>query len=261
MATVKASRWTLLRRLGPRQHPPTRSTAEQNQSAPSLLGLSAELRNRIYEYTLAYALKERERSFTPRCHVSSDGHQEQQPGLLRTCKQIRSEALSIWYESTIFLSQVTTEKSDGPLLWLSRVAKPYRKLINSVEPRWHLTATEGRLTFSNATDRDYYDQEVFRPVCRHLDDTAQGLSLLVHRLDSSGATVRPLRMMYDEAVVALHVSGWSAVDSCGLEICVSTLSKIVDKAIQHSLKNRLEGGDGSLDGFEWKIDSLLEPGS
>ena len=60
----------------------------------TLLGLPAELRISIYEYAL---LDANTITVTPSL---------QQPALLNTCRQIRKEAITVWYQSNVFFAVI-----------------------------------------------------------------------------------------------------------------------------------------------------------
>lgn len=65
---------------------------KQATQPPGLLTISAELRNLIYEYVLIKSKR-----------ISLRNHRShQQPDLLRTCRQIRTEAIGIYYKDNKF---------------------------------------------------------------------------------------------------------------------------------------------------------------
>ncbi|KAK3714663.1 hypothetical protein LTR37_007643 [Vermiconidia calcicola] len=66
-----------------------------NQRSSHLLRLPAELRLRIYDYALS--------EDTQVVLLSDEGVKTGQPALLRTCRQIRNEALDLYYSSNIFV--------------------------------------------------------------------------------------------------------------------------------------------------------------
>lgn len=84
------------------------------QETPLLRKLSPELRSMIYELVL----------------VSSEtvelGTQEQQPGLTQTCREIRTECLSMFYARNTFRFLTKTGGNDGldPIAtWLDRIGR------------------------------------------------------------------------------------------------------------------------------------------
>ncbi|KAK3063925.1 hypothetical protein LTS18_011639 [Coniosporium uncinatum] len=78
--------------------------------APSLFDLPAELRNHIYRYALTESHE----------LVISDSAPPQQPALTRTCRQIRTEALGIFYLNNGFRCHVDNLDSSLMRRWWGR---------------------------------------------------------------------------------------------------------------------------------------------
>jgi hypothetical protein len=76
----------------------SRTTTTASQPDRTLLSLPAELRNRIYTLTLVGTtpIKVRTHAFVP----AYQKHVE--PGLFRTCQQIRTEGLRMYYQDNVF---------------------------------------------------------------------------------------------------------------------------------------------------------------
>ena len=76
---------------------------------PQLLGLPPELRLEIYEYV-----------FTGTFHnIDHDAHGASYPGILLACRQLRSEAMPVFYRlSRIYTTEVRWELNSG---WLRRL--------------------------------------------------------------------------------------------------------------------------------------------
>jgi hypothetical protein len=93
-----------------------------NKKASMLLTLAPELRNRIWEF----ALVEDERIPV---NVYKDGGwtHVRQPALLRTCRQIRDEAIGTWYTSNTFLFKACNSFSFTPYLPFSKQVRKYHK--------------------------------------------------------------------------------------------------------------------------------------
>ena len=73
-------------------------TATFQRPNSSLLSLPAELRNRIYSFTLIST-----KSIKIRTHSdAADGPKHVEPGLLRTCRQVREECLKMYYQFNTF---------------------------------------------------------------------------------------------------------------------------------------------------------------
>jgi hypothetical protein len=86
----------------------------QPQAHCSLMKLPPEMRNMIYQWSLVHQT----------WNWAVDISTEQQPPLLRTCTQIRNEALKIYYYWNIF--SFTTLSTDAQALqpitaWLGRI--------------------------------------------------------------------------------------------------------------------------------------------
>jgi len=88
---------------------------DSTKPRPHLLSIPSELRNRIYGYAL----------LEPKGITISPGNTQQQPAILRTCRQIRREAIGIYYSDNNF--RVTVCWHDGcKLLPLRRLLLKYR---------------------------------------------------------------------------------------------------------------------------------------
>lgn len=86
--------------------------ADVVQTSPLLRRLSPELRNMIYEAALI-ATEDQD--------INTE---QQQPGLIRTCREIRSEATAIYYHGNVFAFTTTSGGDDGldPVTqWLRRI--------------------------------------------------------------------------------------------------------------------------------------------
>ena len=84
----------------------------------ALLSLPLELRNRVYELSLV------RKSPIAICPLDRTGGE--QPGLLQTCRQLRSECQRLFYELNIFrvISRSFCRRNIGPLRWhLDKVRK------------------------------------------------------------------------------------------------------------------------------------------
>lgn len=77
---------------------------------PHLLGLSAELRNRIYQYSLI--------ATNGLISIGMSDPLPEEPGLLRTCSKIRSEALAIYYAETRFYFDAQDLDVSRALQWV-----------------------------------------------------------------------------------------------------------------------------------------------
>lgn len=85
-----------LSRYAQRTSPQSRSTLPE-RSSNSLLGLPAELRNRIYRFAL----------IKPKTiDIDQSKWPTHQPALLKTCKQIRREALGVFYFENKFCARI-----------------------------------------------------------------------------------------------------------------------------------------------------------
>jgi len=77
-----------------------------------LLTLPAELRNSIYAFALildhaVYA-------------TDGDGHEQESPALLRTCKQIRTEAMGLFYSvNNMFIISIQKGEPEPATRWLA----------------------------------------------------------------------------------------------------------------------------------------------
>ena len=96
------ARWT------PASHEEQFQSLPRADTANLLMLLPAELRNRIYEFTLT------EEGL---CHVGSQAWTE--PGLLRASKQIRHEALPIYHSNNYFILHLHLDR-DHTILGLCR---------------------------------------------------------------------------------------------------------------------------------------------
>jgi len=136
--------------LEPLHHPVAMTSSSQ------LLELAAELRNEIYSYVL---------NGQHDTKVSAYGD-DYHPALLRTCKQIRNEALPIWYATTTFIFQVTSEHTSGPMIWLDRIHRDDQKRIRKMAVEWQPSAPERRIIKaigprSSIFQLDSYSQKMF----------------------------------------------------------------------------------------------------
>lgn len=107
-------------------------TADVEALFPDFLGLSAELRNRIYEYALS---------------SSPALERPEQPGLTRANKQLRSESLGIFYSVNIFVLTLLEPRfsSDQPPIslqlsiaseaWLQALGEERLGLVQSLAIR------------------------------------------------------------------------------------------------------------------------------
>lgn len=82
----------------------------------ALLSLPAELRNRIYAYALVQGPYIYIEVDDPTQRYYGCGQGGEQPGLTRTCRQIRNESLHLFYELNTFRfnSQFSEEIELGP---------------------------------------------------------------------------------------------------------------------------------------------------
>lgn len=90
-----------------------------------LLALAPELRNRIYHHALA---ESRELYI-----ITEDGDAQAQPALLRTCRQIRREALRMYYNENCFVAVVVEGQTERVIAWLSSLGHrvgPYIKHLS-----------------------------------------------------------------------------------------------------------------------------------
>lgn len=99
--------------------------ADQQQSASPLLRLPAELRNRIYELALTRQ--------GPRKMIKAWDRPGRQPGLTRTCRAIRAEALPIFYSINEFLtSPLCPEDEQVMSAWLRAIERENREHLDHV---------------------------------------------------------------------------------------------------------------------------------
>lgn len=119
-----------------------------DSSLSPLLDLAPELRNEIYSYALGSIYQDTTISI-----LGNDCH----PPLLRACKQIRNEALPIWYASTDFRARVDSANTSGPLIWLSRIHPNDQKRIKKVVIEWNTSPSEERI-FKAADPRSGFEQ-------------------------------------------------------------------------------------------------------
>ncbi|KAI9672647.1 MAG: hypothetical protein M1831_000082 [Alyxoria varia] len=103
----------------------------QNQQQPSpFLRLPREIRDMIYEYSLACAEESKKNSTT--YIVPTSGKFNYEPGLLHTCRQIQNEALPVFYARNIFV--VNLDYLDFSLVekWLNALGKMRGKLVKRI---------------------------------------------------------------------------------------------------------------------------------
>lgn len=112
--------------------------ASQNPNA-SLLGIAPELRNRIYEY----ALISRESINVFKVYNCK------QPDLLKVCRQIRNEAISVYYTDNTFHFEAC-KMSGAEIVPFCRLQKKYA------------THRQAKLTTYMCDHRDYYDENNLR---------------------------------------------------------------------------------------------------
>ena len=107
-----------------------------SSSASPLLDLAPELRNEIYHYALSGHGRDVKISI-----AGNDYHH----ALLRTCKQIRNEALPVWYANTSFRVTADSTNTSGPFTWLSHIHADDQKLIKKVVVEWNVSLPEERI--------------------------------------------------------------------------------------------------------------------
>lgn len=130
---------------------PASRQAPSKEIKPSLLGLPAELRNEIYRY----ALVEGEITIGLAGLV--------QPGILRTCQQMRCEASGIYYQENNFTITIINLRSLVPARhWL----------INAGLDEHRILELRGGLNWSNlnAWLRDYHEADRYLKVLWNGDD-------------------------------------------------------------------------------------------
>lgn len=108
-----------------------------DSSSSPLLSLAPELRNEIYKYTFY-------KKGMYHLIISITGN-EPQPPLMRTCRQLRNEALPLWYTNKDFRVTVDSTNAGGPLTWFSRIHPDDQKLISSVCVEWNVSPSEERI--------------------------------------------------------------------------------------------------------------------
>ncbi|KAK5124260.1 hypothetical protein LTR85_001963 [Meristemomyces frigidus] len=86
-------------------------SAVQDDHSP-LLALPPELRNHIYEDTIADG---------ENVIIAEDGTMQSQPSLLLTCRQIRAESLPLYYDNTFRLTISDDDKATA-IAWLHSLA-------------------------------------------------------------------------------------------------------------------------------------------
>lgn len=105
--------------------------AEQRPASP-LFKLPAELRNRIYEYALT---DDKQPLVVVHTWLSvSNGYGLcMQPALVRTCRAIRNEALSIFYSSNEFTASFEMQYSERVMrAWLERIGRQNREHLQQI---------------------------------------------------------------------------------------------------------------------------------
>jgi len=100
----------------------TYASQTPDKDAPSaLLELPAELRNLIYEYTLT----------APDRLVLTNDTLPEQPALTRTCRQIRSECLPMFYEKNQFRYYCRDFSRVAINRWIDRIGTDNFKLTHT----------------------------------------------------------------------------------------------------------------------------------
>lgn len=208
-------------------------------SPSSLLSLPPELRNTVYRYVLD---PHRKSNWSEHTYVNAAG-QEHQPAVLRTCTQIRSEMLPMWYASTTFCVEVYSNGlADGPLTWLSRVKEEHLKLVHRIWLDRRQSDSDVKILSStprSATSR-YTDRIRSHMFWRDYDEVLK--CSLLHKISLICGPIAA-DVPWTEYWVP-----WRCDVDRPREM---TLVKTKIKATQYSLENRLNGGNGSLDGYRY----------
>ena len=177
----------------------TAPVAEDANECRLLHKLPAEMRNRIYREVLV----------DPECVFIEDAEDFQEPPLLQTCRQIRQEAITIYYRENYFCICAEGFNSDRGYTWCQRARRHAPDLMRNTEwcqhesnqrsadlRQWLQRAHEGSVPYGEWLEPAWIGNEF--QIVKDLKDVSW--TLVERVLKSYEASVRAMKMVFEGEV-------------------------------------------------------------